>query len=81
MQNKGPFTLGDNVCNNVNFFMIQTMGSRHANTCVSEFYCDIDLNSEVVIDAVADALSEWTFKLTITADHIDLDREYKPRRL
>ena len=38
------------------------MGSTITNGSVhtGNFYCDIDLNGEVVFDAVADALCEWT---------------------
>ena len=55
MQNIGPVTRFDNVSHNVNFFTTQAMGSIatygsvYMDTCVSEFYCDIDLNNEVIL--------------------------------
>ena len=59
---KGPFTR----CDNANFFFTQAMDSMesnesvHTRTYVSSFYCDIDLNGQVIFDAVTDALCEWT---------------------
>ena len=50
------------------------------DVCVSDFYCDIDHNSKVVIDAVAGALYEWTFSETIVAHHIHIDKEYESHR-
>ena len=48
------------------FFLTQAIGSMelngrvHAGTYVRNFYCDIDLNGEVMFDAVADAPYQWT---------------------
>ena len=50
------------------FFLMQTMGSIstnvtvHMDSCVSDIYCDIDLNVEAIFDAVANGPCEWTFK-------------------
>ena len=51
------------------FFLIQAMdsvatnGSTHLDTCVSGFYCDKDINGEVIFDTVADVPFEWNFTL------------------
>ena len=38
-----------------------TNGSVHTDTTVSNFYCDMDFNGEVISDAGTDASCEWTF--------------------
>ena len=51
---KGPFTLCNSVCDNVNVFLTQvigstaTYGSVHTDTRVG-YFCDINLNGEMVI--------------------------------
>ena len=46
---------------------MQAMGSMatnrsvHTDTTVSDFYCDMDFNSEVIFDAVAGASCELTY--------------------
>ena len=65
---KGPFTPRDSLCDNVNFFLKQVMGYVATNEfvhCVSDFYCEIDLNGEVIFDTVAASLCELTLKLII----------------
>ena len=32
------------------------------DTCVSNFFCDTDLNGEAIFDAVIEATCEWTFE-------------------
>ena len=67
---KDPFTRCDNVCDNVNCFLVTSNGFYgnkwtrvvHTDPCVSNFCCVIYLNSKVVLNVVADAPCEWTFK-------------------
>ena len=52
---KGLFTQCDNICDNVKFLLMQVMGSMatngsvHTDTCISDFYCDLDISGEVII--------------------------------
>ena len=41
----------------------ESNGSLHMGTCVNNFYCDIDLNVELIFDTVANAPCECTFKV------------------
>ena len=38
-----------------------TNGFVHADTCVSNFYCDIDINGVIVFLTLLLILCEWTF--------------------
>ena len=58
---------------NVNFFLTQAMdslaangGSVHADTCVSDVYCDEGLNGEIIFDTVTVTLCKWTFKASLS---------------
>ena len=42
---------------------VATNGPPHLDTSVSDFYCDKDINGEVIFDTVADVYFEWTFTL------------------
>ena len=48
-----------------------TNGSVHMDTCVSDFYCDMDLNGAVIsfLEAVADAPCKWTIMYTLAVEN------------
>ena len=46
---------------------VATNGSIHMDICISDFYCNIDLNGELNFDNVTDASSEWTLRTQIKA--------------
>ena len=46
---------------------VATNWSIHMDTYIRDFYCDIDLNDEIIFDVVADALQLISLRLLRTA--------------
>ena len=43
----------------------QYYGSLHIHTFINNFYCNLDVNGEVIFDAVDDAPCEWTLNTVV----------------